>query len=148
MSLDIDVKPNHSVPIEASQSFSEGSSPVTRRHVIRLIPEALNLGDQNLEGFVKVARHLVSQADPSLAARYGGILYLALICAFETAGMTKLDWAPALTLEVQSEDYEKYRFAPPVGYDLTPTDTAVCACPLFIPRPRHIGTPAFKEKSW
>jgi len=106
MSHLVDVKPKASDLTEDCEQPSRGSLSATHRHIIRLIPDDLNLGDQSLEDFIKFAQHVVTQADPSTAARYGGILYLALISAFESAGMTKLDWAPALTLEVQSEDYE------------------------------------------
>lgn len=56
-----------------------------------------------LHGYV---RSVVSQKDPERAARYGIMLYLALISAFKAQGMIELGWAPALTLQVQSVDYE------------------------------------------
>jgi len=135
MPLDIDVKPRTSGLPSTGRYSSEGSPSVTRRHVIRLIPEDLNLGDQNLNDFIKFARHVVSQEDPSLAARYGGILYLALVSAFESAGMTKLDWAPALTLEILSEDYEvSLILSLAARRQLTPVDPTVGTCPVFMLR--------------
>lgn len=101
----MDVKPSVSDLTVSGGLSSEGSSSATGRHIIRLLPEDLDLGDQSLDDFIRFAQHAVTQTDPAMVARYGGILHLALISAFESAGMTKLDWAPALTLEVKSVDY-------------------------------------------
>ena len=102
----MDVKPSVPELTVSGGRLSGGSSFATGKHIIRLLPEDLDLGDQSLDDFIRFSQHVVTQIDPDMAARYGGILYLALLSAFETAGMTKLDWAPALTLEVQSVDYE------------------------------------------
>ena len=110
MSLDVDIKPRLSDSAETGRYSSGASATITRRLVIRSTLEDLNPGDQNLNDFIEFARHVVSQQNSFLAARYRGILYLALVSAFESVGMIKLDWAPTLTLEVQGRLWGKPGF--------------------------------------
>ena len=95
----------HTLKRSTPTPYSETSQLIARK-TIRLGPEDLNVNNSSLNEFINYAKTVVEQDEPERAARYGGILYLGLISAFEAAGMIRLKWAPALTLEVQAVDYE------------------------------------------
>jgi hypothetical protein len=80
-------------------------SSATKR-IIALTPADLDVENTVLSDFITFARHVIEQSDPAKAAKYAGILYLALISAFEAAAMLEYEWAPALTLEIQSIEFE------------------------------------------
>jgi len=76
------------------------------KRIITLTPADLDVENPVLSDYITFARHVIDQSDPAKAAKYAGILYLALIGAFESAAMLEYEWAPALTLEIQSIDFE------------------------------------------
>ena len=91
------------VPSSLRFGISLSSAP---KHIITLTPADLDVENRALVDFVQFARHVIDQKDPLKAAKYAGMLYLALVSAFEARGMIEYEWAPTLTLEIESIEYE------------------------------------------
>ncbi|KAK1920663.1 hypothetical protein DB88DRAFT_502825, partial [Papiliotrema laurentii] len=102
-------KPEISSPRKLARPDSDCSmaslSPAPK-HIIALTPADLDVENPALVDFVRFARHVIDQNDPLKAAKYAGMLYLALISVFEADAMIEYEWAPSLTLEIQSIEYE------------------------------------------
>jgi hypothetical protein len=102
-------KPETSLPHKLARPDSDcsmNSLPSAPKHIIALTPADLDVENPALVDFVQFARHVIDQNDPLKAAKYAGMLYLALISAFEADAMIEYEWAPTLTLEIQSIEYE------------------------------------------
>ena len=93
-------------PATLDSDCSMASFSSTPRHIIKLSPADLDVENPALIDFIKFSRHVIDQTDAKKAARYAGMLYLALVSAFEAAGMVEYEWVPALNLEIQSMEYE------------------------------------------
>jgi hypothetical protein len=102
-------KPENSSPHKLARPDSDcnmASLSSVPKHILALTPADLDVENPALVEFVQFARHVIDQNDPLKAAKYAGMLYLALISAFEADGMIEYEWAPTLTLEIQSIEYE------------------------------------------
>ncbi|OCF70813.1 hypothetical protein I204_08533 [Kwoniella mangroviensis CBS 8886] len=80
---------------------------MVHRHKICLTPKDLASGDSHLSNLLAYAKSLVDVDGPQ-AARNAGLLYLALIMAFQENGSIEMEWVPKLLLEFGNEDYEIY----------------------------------------
>ena len=98
--------PSPHKPARPDSNCSMASLSSSPKHIIALTPSDLDVENTALVDFVRFARHVIDQTDPVKAAKYAGMLYLALISAFEAEAMIEYEWAPALTLEIQSNEYE------------------------------------------
>jgi len=69
----------------------------------------LQSGDPKLQDLHRYALHLLGGEDAAQTAHNASLLFLAVVNAFQHAGITDLDWVPSLYIEVDSREYEVSR---------------------------------------
>ena len=79
-----------------------GKSRLTLKPTI----DDLNHGDSNLKEMMRFIKHLIHRSDAQTVAHNAALAYLAMISAFQQAGLVELEWVPVLTIDVGDAEYE------------------------------------------
>jgi hypothetical protein len=66
----------------------------------------LKNGDPTLQEMVRFIKHLVHGSNAQTAAHNAALTYLAMITAFQQAGLVELDWVPVLAIDVGDTEYQ------------------------------------------
>ena len=68
--------------------------------------EDLNKGDPRLQEMIRFIRFLVERDTDKEVAHNASLAYLALVTAFQQAGLVEVEWAPVLAIDIGDVEYE------------------------------------------
>jgi hypothetical protein len=63
-------------------------------------------GDSTLLEMVRFIKHLVHGSNAQIAGHSAALRYLAMITAFQQAGLVESDWVPVLAIDVGDTEYQ------------------------------------------
>jgi hypothetical protein len=66
----------------------------------------LNNGNPNLQKMVRFIGQLIHDSNAQIAGHNAALTYLAIMTAFQHAGLVELDWAPVLAIAVGDTEYQ------------------------------------------
>jgi hypothetical protein len=99
-SSDTDIA-NHPSRISANFSMSEKPQVILKPTITDL-----NNGDPNLQEMVRYIQHLLHGSDAQIVAHNAALTYLAMMTAFQQAGLVELEWVPVLAIDVGNTEYQ------------------------------------------
>jgi hypothetical protein len=76
------------------------------RITLRPTIEDLNKGDPHLQEMIRFIKFLIERDTDQEVAHNASLAYLALITAFQQAGLVETDWTPVLAIDVGDVEYE------------------------------------------
>ena len=76
------------------------------RITLRPSIEDLNRGDPRLQEMIRFIKFLVERDNDKEVAHNASLAYLAIITAFQQAGLVEAEWVPVLTIDVGDVEYE------------------------------------------
>ena len=76
------------------------------RITLRPTIQDLKKGDPHLQEMIRFIKFLVERDNDEEVAHNASLAYLAIITAFQQAGLVEAEWAPVLSIDVGDVEYE------------------------------------------